>query len=132
MTDIEDFAAGDDHEFDKINDEGHAKWCDKWLNPVFDCSCPVRWRDMPDPHEGRAMDAFMDILDGSDLNDLAKVWPDRFENVTDEYADWDDDNPPRTPKGAKSKMGRDGDSAKLIAKIIGKGEEYDNDLPKER
>jgi len=98
MTDIEDFAAGDDHEFDKINDEGHAKWCDKWLNPVFDCSCPVRWRDMPDPHEDRRWDAFMD-----------------------KYNDWEDDNPVRTPKGAKSKMGRDGDSVKLIAKIIGKG-----------
>ena len=104
MTDIEDFAAGDDHEFDKINDEGHAKWCDKWLNPVLDCSCPVRWRDMPDPHEDRTMDAWMDRI-----------------QEEDDYADaWEDDNPPRTPKDAKPKMGRDGDSVKLLSKIIGR------------
>ncbi len=95
MTDIEDFAAGDDHEFDKINDEGHAKWCDKWLAPALDCSCPVRWRDMPDPNEDRAMEAF--------------------------FEQWEDDNPVRTPKGAKPKQGRDGDSVKLLSKIIGRG-----------
>ena len=49
-----------------------------------------------------------------------------YEQILDtrsdeEYADWEDDNPVRTPKGAKPKMGRDGDSVKLLSKIIGKG-----------
>ena len=116
MTDIEDFAAGDDHEFDKINDEGHAKWCDKWLNPVFDCSCPVRWRDMPDPHEDRQWDAFFEQYEESEAKYLGN--PDEKTGI---YADWEDENPARTPKDAKSKMGRDGDSVKLLSKIIGRG-----------
>jgi hypothetical protein len=94
---MKDHSEYDDYEFDRMVDEGHSKDCDKWLSLSLPCSCSVRRRDMPDPHEDRAMDAFMDIYNG-----------------------WEDDNPVRTPKDAKPKMGRDGDSVKLLSKIIGK------------
>ena len=94
---MKDYSEYDDYEFDRMVDEGHSKDCDKWLSLSLSCSCSVRWRDMPDPHEDRAMDVFMDMYNG-----------------------WEDDNPARIPKDAKPKMGRDGDSVKLLSKIIGK------------
>jgi hypothetical protein len=71
-----------DHDFDRLNDEGHDKWCDKWMSTALDCSCSVRLRDVED------------------------------------YSEYEEP-PVRKSKSEKPKMGRDGDSVKLISKIIG-------------
>ena len=44
----------DDYEFDKTVDDGHDKWCDKWLSMSLPCSCTARARGVED----EKMDAF--------------------------------------------------------------------------
>ena len=46
MFNDQELEAGD-YKYDRLVEEGHQKWCDKWLWLGNQCSCDVRWRDHP-------------------------------------------------------------------------------------